>query len=883
MIILNLLKQNMNINKLYDHKLIENFWYKYWINNNLFKSIPNNKIPYTIAMPPPNITGVLHMGHVLNVTIHDVLIRLNRMKGHNVCLIPGIDHASISTEVKVMQSLKDKNIYKDIIGREKFIKYVYEWKEQYGNIILNQIKKLGVSCDWDRLCFTMDEKYYNDVQDAFIHLYNNKFIYQDYKMVYWDTKSLNTVSDEEIIQEPCVNKLYYIKYNLLHSNKYIIVATSRPETIIGDVAICTFIDNKIYPTIKDNYALIPLINTKIPIICDHSISSKFGSGYVKITPAHDFNDYEIAKRHNLPVKNILNKNGTLNDTYEPLNGLNRFIARKTIVDLLIKNGHIIKIENYKTFKKISKRTNTIVEPMITKQWFVKMKYLSSLCSTLLDNNRITIYPQKYVNVYKNWLNNIQDWCISRQLWWGHRIPIWYLKNQKKFIVAAKNSHQAINLFKIQYNIDVNENNIEQDKDVLDTWFSSWLWPIKIFSKKDFQYYYPTNIIITSPEILFFWIIRMIIAGLYFCQEVPFKKIYITGTVRDKRGKKMSKSLGNSPDINKLIEKYGADSIRASIFFLSKNNNDIMFEESYCLQAYSFINKIWNSVILIESLKSDKKDEYHIDSLKIIHWFNSKINKTIIDLNQIYQNDNDLSKSFVLLYKIYKEDFCSFYLEIIKFYTKKQYRYYTITIKYLKILLKMLHPYIPFITEEIWHKIGDNKNLLNPLITSNYPQSYSNINNAIINDMKNVYDLLNKLRNFKIKYNISSNDRLDINIKSLNIIFYKKYISIIKIFIQNINNVFYNDDSKKYNECLMIKNDKIYIDLSKKNKIDNIKNIDFLYKKINILIKYKESIKKKLSNELFLKKAPDNIIIKEKKKYSDISEKINHYQLQIDND
>ncbi len=862
----------MNINNINE---IENYWCNYWIDKNMFISNPDIRQPYTIVMPPPNITGILHMGHVLNLTIHDILIRLHRMKGYNACLVPGIDHASISTEIKVLKFLKEKyNIDKYDISRDKFIKYVNEWKYKYSKIIIDQIKKIGISCDWSKFTYTMSPNYYNHVQDIFIELYNKGFIYKDYKMVNWDPHYMTTISDEEVIKKQYLGKLYYIKYKIIDSNENIIIATSRPETIMADVALCFNNKDIRYNDLKNKKALIPIINKEIPFIKDEYVDQNFGSGCIKVSPAHDINDYKIALRHKLPIINIFNDNGTINNNSPILNGMDRFVAREKIVQMLSNEGSIHKISNYKAYIRVSDRTKSILEYKLMPQWYLKMKYFANLALESLKEEKIKILPKKHINTYINWLNNIHDWCISRQLWWGHRIPIWYYNNE---YVAAKDIYKAIKIFELKYNKTISIQYIKQDNDILDTWFSSWLWPIKVFNEKNFNYYYPTNIVITAPEILFFWVIRMVIAGILLTKKTPFKNIYLTGIVRDKNGKKMSKSLGNSPDINNLIKKYGADSIRISMILASKTDNDVLFDESYCKQGYIFINKIWNSFLLIKNWQNNFHN-IETDNI-IIKWFDNKINKLIYDTNILYDK-YDISGVFIYIYKMYKEDFCSFYLEIIKSFVKNNnmnQKYYNKTLEYLKYLLKILHPFIPFITEEIWSKIQCDSKILS---ITRYPKS-SYIDMNTIYEMNDVQYIIHKIRNIIKKHHLNINNEITLYIKSNNKLFYEKYKTIISIFI-NIKDIIYDVYNSNCEECFLLNDDIIGVNIIVNNiNKDIIEDIKLsIQKKIDILTKFKNKINIKIKNNYFLTNAPKSIIQKEYKKYKDVSIKIDQYKQQI---
>ena len=711
----------MEIPAKYNPADTEDKWYSYWMENNFFHSEPNDKEPYTIVIPPPNVTGVLHMGHMLNNTIQDVLVRRARMKGKNACWVPGTDHASIATEAKVVAKLKAEGIDKSELTRDEFLKHAWEWKEKHGGIILEQLKKLGASCDWERTKFTMDEPLSEAVINTFVYFYKKGLIYRGVRMVNWDPEGLTAVSDEEVIHKETNSKLYYLKYfiseNGKPSNDYIVIATTRPETIMADAAVCINPNDERYTNLKGKKIFIPLINKEIPIIEDDYVTMDFGTGCLKVTPAHDINDYEIGMRHKLPVIDIINPDGKLNEKAQILVGEERFAARKKIVSMLNEQGHMEKEEPYKSQVGYSERTNAVIEPRLSLQWFLKMDEPAKQALEYVESDQIKLIPDKFKNTYRHWMENVRDWCISRQLWWGQRIPAYYLPNGE-FVV--ENSLEAA--FEAAKKIDssIKIEDLKQDEDVLDTWFSSWLWPISVFDpekpgfpdkapNKDLAYYYPTNDLITAPEILFFWVARMIMAGHEFTGEVPFRNVYLTGIVRDKQGRKMSKSLGNSPDPIDLMKIYGADGVRVGMLLCSAAGNDILFDESQVEQGRNFANKIWNAYRLVKGWEVDDNATQNEHSVLAIKWFNDKLNKSIETIDDHFDKFR-LSDSLMTAYKLFWDDFCAWYLEIVKpgFNAKIDRVTYNATIGFLDSLLKVLHPYMPFITEELWQNLKERE-------------------------------------------------------------------------------------------------------------------------------------------------------------------------------
>ncbi|MFW5725320.1 MAG: valine--tRNA ligase, partial [Bacteroidota bacterium] len=693
--------------KQYSPGSTEEKWYAHWMEKGYFRSVPDERESYCITIPPPNVTGVLHMGHMLNNTIQDVLVRRARMQGKNACWVPGTDHASIATEAKVVAKLKEEGIDKNTLSREDFLNHAWEWKEKHGGIILEQLKKLGASCDWDRTAFTMDTILSESVIRVFNDLYNKGLIYRGVRMVNWDPKALTALSDEEVIYKDVQSKFYYIRYKIEGSdNEYVTIATTRPETILGDTAICVHPEDERFQHLKGKKALVPLINRPIPFIFDEYVDREFGTGALKVTPAHDINDYNLGIKHNLPSIDIFNDNGTLNEKAEIYIGEDRFVVRKKISRELEENGHLVKVEDISNSVGYSERTDEVIEPKLSLQWFLKMETLARPALDVVMDDTIRFYPPRMKNIYRHWMENVRDWCISRQLWWGHRIPAWYLPNGE--VVVAENQEQALEMAREKHDNNLTASDLRQDEDVLDTWFSSWLWPMSVFDgirnpdNDDIKYYYPTDDMVTAPEILFFWVARMIMAGLEYRNDIPFKNVYLHGIVRDKLGRKMSKSLGNSPDPLKLIEKYGADGVRVGMLFSSPAGNDLLFDESLCEQGRNFCNKIWNAFRLTQGWQVDDAIQQPKSSKVAVEWFNANMNKTLSVIEDHFSKYR-ITDALMAVYKLIWDDFCSWYLEMIKpgYQQPIDRESYEQTTTIFMKLLKILHPFMPFISEEIF--------------------------------------------------------------------------------------------------------------------------------------------------------------------------------------
>ena len=872
----------MQISPKYNHIEIEKKWYSYWMKNELFKSIPNDKEPFTIVIPPPNVTGLLHMGHMLNNTLQDILVRRARMLGKNACWVPGTDHASIATEAKVVENLKKKGISKDDISRDEFLKYAWDWTDKYGGGILDQLKKLGCSCDWDRTKFTLDDDMYESVIIAFETLHEKGLIYRGNRMINWDPEAKTTVSDEEVNYVEEDSSLYYIKYLIEDSDIDLKIATTRPETLFGDTAICVNPNDDRYKKIIGKNAIVPICNRRVPIISDPYVDLEFGTGCLKVTPAHDINDYNLGIKHNLETIDIFNEDAELNSNGMHYEGKDRFIVRKEIEAELKKNDLLIKKENYLHNVGRSERTNAVIEPRLSKQWFLKMDDITKpAIENVLKKDNIKFFPGKFKSTYKHWLENIKDWNISRQLSWGHQIPVFYYGNNDDYVVAI-NKKEALK--KINYNSDnkYSEDDLTQDNDVLDTWFSSWLWPISVFdgirnpNNDEINYYYPTQDLVTGPDIIFFWVARMIISGYEFRNEKPFSNVYFTGIVRDKLRRKMSKQLGNSPDAIKLIEEYGADSVRVGLMLSSAAGNDLLFDESLCQQGKNFTNKLWNALKLINGWEVDDKKSQPVENKLAINWYNNKFNKT---LDLIDKNFNNYRISDVLMssYRLIWDDFCSWLLEILKpnYGEKIDKESKTELIKLLEKNLKILHPFMPFLTEEIYHNIP-HTNTSDALTISSWPANEKYFS-SIVDEFEITKEIISNIRNYRKEKNISFKTSLDLyylpngnNLSNIEII---KKIAIIDKLEESTKEKFDVVTS------FLIKKFEFFIPLEE--GFDKDKEINKLTKELDYYRSFLKSVEIKLKNENFVKNAPKNIIEKEKQKIKDSKQKIESIIKSID--
>jgi valyl-tRNA synthetase len=863
----------MSIAKTYLPKEAEEKWYNYWLKHNFFKSVPDEREPYTIVMPPPNVTGVLHMGHMLNNTIQDVLIRRARMKGKNACWVPGTDHASIATEAKVVAMLKEQGISKADLTRPEFLKYAWEWKEKYGGIILDQLKKLGASCDWDRTRFTMDPELSEAVTDTFIHLYKKGLIYRGIRMVNWDPQGKTAVSDEEVIRKEVNQKLYYIKYAIkAEGSDFLTIATTRPETIMADAAICINPNDERYLHLHGKTVFIPLINREIPVILDEYVTMDFGTGCLKVTPAHDLNDYELGQKHHLPIIDILNDDGTLNDKAQILIGEDRFAARKKIAVMLEEAGALDKVEEYKSQVGFSERTNAVIEPKLSMQWFCKMGEMAKPALDYVLNGEIKLIPEKFINTYRHWMENVRDWNISRQLWWGQQIPAYYLPNGQ--YVIAKTIEEALEQAK-EINSQFTINDLTQDEDVVDTWFSSWLWPISVFdgfkdpNNADINYYYPTNDLVTAPEILFFWVARMIMAGHEFKGDLPFKNVYLTGIVRDKQGRKMSKSLGNSPDPLDLIEKYGADGVRVGMLLCSPAGNDLMFDESYCEQGRNFFNKVWNAFRLVKGWEVD--DSLSNPNQIAIDWFESRFNQALVEIEDNFAQYR-LSEALMATYKLVWDDFCAWYLEMIKpvYLQPIDRETYNRTIAFFENVLRILHPFMPFITEELWHdELFEERTAMDCCIVAQLPTN-GEINARLLADTEMVKQIITQIRNIRNSKQISPKEALELSVKSNSGINYLTYKAIITK-LGNISELTLVNDKVSGANSFLVSTDEFYVPLNE--NVDAAAETERINKEKEYLNGFLKSVNAKLSNERFMSNAKPEVIEIEQRKKADAEAKL----------
>ncbi len=870
------------ISKTYAPQEIEEKWYQYWLDNQFFKSTPDDREPYTVLIPPPNVTGVLHMGHMLNNTIQDVLVRKARMEGKNACWVPGTDHASIATEAKVVAMLKERGINKHDLTRDEFLEYAWEWTHKYGGIILQQLRKLGASCDWDRTRFTMEPDLHDSVIDVFVDLYNKGQIYRGVRMVNWDPQGGTAVSDEEVITKEIQQKLVYINYEIAggdgQESDYITIATVRPETIMADAAIAVNPNDERYKHLHGRKAIIPLINREIPIITDEYVTMDFGTGGLKVTPAHDPNDYALGITHNLPVLDILNDDGTLNEKAQILVGQDRFAARKAIIKLLEESGHLVKTEDYKSNVGTSERTGAVIEPKLSLQWFLKMDELSKPALKNVMDDTIQLVPGKFKNMYRVWMENVHDWCISRQLWWGQRIPAFYM--QDGTIIVAKNKHEALE--KVQHEkllFAMTEADLTQDEDVLDTWFSSWLWPMSVFDgikdpdNADINYYYPTNDLVTAPEILFFWVARMIIAGYEYRGEAPFKNVYLTGIVRDKLGRKMSKSLGNSPNPLDLIDKYGADGVRTGMLFSSAAGNDLMFDEKLVEQGRNFSNKIWNAFRLVKGWTVDPSLPRVAQNELSIAWFNAKFNQTLTEVEDLFSKFR-ISEALQTIYKLIWDDFCSQYLELIKpaFEQPIDQITFDATIEFFEKLMGLAHPFMPFITEEIWQDIR-KRELGESICVAPFPKP-GVIDQQILTSFEEFFEIISNVRNVRNAKQISPKTALPLTIKTTLPGRLQPFESLIRKMV-TISVISYVDDlpdtESSASISFLIKSDEFFVNIA--GQIDTEQEITNTRKDLDYNIGFRDSVLKKLSNEKFVANAKPDVIERERQKLADAEAKI----------
>ncbi|MCF8236116.1 MAG: valine--tRNA ligase [Bacteroidales bacterium] len=877
----------MDIPSKYNPAETEDKWYGFWMENKLFHSEPDEREPYCIVIPPPNVTGVLHMGHILNNTLQDVLVRRARMLGKNALWLPGTDHASIATEAKVVNKLREEGIKKSEIGREEFLKHAWEWKEKHGGIILEQLKKLGASCDWDRTRFTMDEALYDSVIDVFIDLYNKGLIYRGVRMVNWDPKALTALSDEEVIHKEVQSKLYYVRYPIEgEEEEFVTIATTRPETILGDTAVCINPNDERFKHLKGKKVIVPLVNRPVPIIEDEYVDMEFGTGCLKITPAHDPNDYEIGIRHKLDSFDIFNDNGSMSEEAGLYIGEDRFKARALAVKDLKQNGQLAKVEDYVNKIGFSERTDEVIEPKLSLQWFLRMPELARPALEVVMNDTVNFVPRKFKNTYRHWMENVHDWCISRQLWWGQRIPVYYLPNRE--MVVAKSLDEAYEKALAQFPElkDLKKEDIKQDEDVLDTWFSSWLWPISVFDgirhpdNRDINYYYPTDDLITAPEILFFWVARMIMAGLEYRNETPFKNVYLTGIVRDKLGRKMSKSLGNSPDPIELMNKHGADGVRVGMLLTSPAGNDLPFDEALCEQGRNFSNKIWNALRLVKGWEVDETlDQSKVNAVSI-EWFETRLNRALKTIDDHYSKYR-ISDALMAIYKLVWDEFCSWYLEMIKPAYQKPIDRKTLskTIELFDRLMRVLHPFMPFLTEEIWHRLKERKEN-ESIMLATMPEK-GRVDHKLLDLFEYVREVIIAVRNVRKQKNIPFKEQIELFIKKNHVKtpnLDTKFDGVVSKLC-NLSGISYTDQKKDNAVSFIVRSTEFYIPLT-----ENV-DVEAEIKKLEEELKYTKgflnTVMKKLSNERFVNNAPEAVVAKERKKQEDAETRIRVLEEQIE--
>ena len=873
----------MNIPAKYNPLKVEDKWYNYWMEKGYFYSEPDERQAYTIVIPPPNVTGVLHMGHMLNNTLQDVLIRKARMQGYNACWVPGTDHASIATEAKVVAKLKEEGIKKEDLGRDEFLEHAWDWTHKHGGIILEQLKKLGASCDWKRTKFTMDDDMSESVTRVFVDLFNKGLIYRGYRMVNWDPEAKTTVSDEEVIYKEKNGKLYYLRYEIEGEDDYVTIATTRPETILGDTAVCVNPADERFSHLKGKKVIVPIANRVIPIIEDEYVDMEFGTGCLKITPAHDPNDKEIGEKHNLEVIDIFNDDATLNHYGLKYEGKDRFEVRKEIVKELKELKNLVKEEDYQNKIGTSERTGAVIEPKVSIQWFLKMKDLAEPALKAVMEDDVKLVPAKFKNTYRHWMENVRDWNISRQLWWGHRIPAFFYGKGTEEYVVAETVEEALVLAKEKTGKDLSIDDLKQDEDVLDTWFSSWLWPISVFDgirnpdNKEIEYYYPTQDLVTAPEILFFWVARMIIAGYEYMGEKPFSKVYLTGIVRDKLGRKMSKSLGNSPDPIGLMEKYGADGVRVGMLLTSPAGNDLPFDEDLCEQGRNFSNKIWNAFRLVKGWEVSEKTEQPESAKQAIKWFDAKYNDVLERLENSYKGYR-ISEALMITYKFIWDDFSSWYLEMVKPAYQSPIDAITFkkTIENLERILKILHPFMPFISEEIWQLITERKED-EALIIAPWPE-ISETEKGLVPQFEFASEVISGIRNIRKEKNIPNKDTLELFV--LNNEKNSDDFDVIIKKLGNLEKLEYVSEKVKGAISFRVKSSEFFIPVG-----ENV-NMEEELEKLESELKYTKgfliSVQKKLSNERFVNNAPAKVIDVERKKEADALAKIRVLEESINN-
>lgn len=865
----------MDIPTTYDPATCEGKWYAYWLEHGFFASKPDNREPYTVVIPPPNVTGVLHMGHMLNNTIQDVLVRRARMMGKNACWVPGTDHASIATEAKVVRRLREKGIKKSDISRDEFLGHAWDWTHEHGGIILEQLKKLGASCDWSRTRFTMDEKYYDGVVDTFIDLYDKGLIYRGERMVHWDPAAQTALSDEEVIHTEEHGKLYYVRYEIVDApGEYLSIATTRPETIMGDTAICIHPDDERYTHLHGKRARVPMTDRDVPIILDDYVDREFGTGCLKVTPAHDTNDYELGQKHSLESINIFHPDGTLNANAGSFEGQDRFEVRKQVEGALGASGHLIKTEEYTNSVGRSERTNSVIEPRLSLQWFLSMEKLSKPALERVMDDTIQFHPSKFKNSYRHWMENIKDWCISRQLWWGHRIPAWFFGAGEEEFVVAKTALEALEKARAKSgNPNLTQGSLRQDEDVMDTWFSSWLWPIQVFeglkTEEEVSYYYPTADLVTAPEIMFFWVARMIIAGYEYRGQEPFKNVYYTGIVRDKQGRKMSKSLGNSPDPIELMNRYGADGVRVGMLLTSPAGNDLPFDDKLCEQGRNFANKIWNAFRLTQSWEVDGNRAQPKSAEISVRWMTARLQQVLKQMEAQFE-DFRLSEALMNLYRLVWDDFCSWYLELVKppFGEPIDAQTFASTKSIFGDLLKMLHPFMPFQTEELWHWMEKRKNPSEALCIAAWPQIEA-YDDELLKQAEAFQQVVTEVRNIRKENQIPNREKLELSVQIG--AGYPEAFEAAIIKLSKVDRVERVKEKVPNAFGFIVGTSSFFIPFGNQFDVDAEKTK--IRKEIDHLNGFLKGVRGKLSNDRFVQNAPPQVVELERKKESDAIDKL----------
>ena len=862
----------MNIPAKYDPTAVEDKWYSYWMDNGYFYSTPDERESYTIVIPPPNVTGVLHMGHMLNNTIQDVLIRRARMRGYNACWVPGTDHASIATEAKVVRKLREEGIKKSDLSRDEFMKHAWEWTDKHGGIILDQLKKLGASCDWNRTRFTLDDKYYESVIDIFIDLFEKGKIYRGKRMINWDPVAKTALSDEEVIYKEENSKLYYVRYQVVDSEDWVTIATTRPETILGDTAVCVNPNDERYNHLHGKKVRIPFVNREVPIILDDYVEMEFGTGCLKVTPAHDLNDYDLGIKHNLETVDILNADGTMSEEAQFYVGEDRFVVRKKIAADLENDGFLVKVEDYQNKVGHSERTDAIIEPRLSLQWFLSMEELSKPALDNVMDDTIRFFPPKFKNSYRHWMENVKDWCVSRQLWWGHRIPAYYFGEGDDEFVVAKTDEEALEKARAKSgNSALSAEDLKQDEDVMDTWFSSWLWPISVFdgfySKDEVDYYYPTKDLVTAPEIMFFWVARMIIAGYEYRGEKPFDNVYYTGIVRDKLGRKMSKQLGNSPDPIELMKEYGADGVRVGMLLTSPAGNDLPFDDKLCEQGRNFSNKIWNAFRLVNGWEAEEKEQPQSAKLAV-EWMNNHFASKLADIDSGFDQFR-ISEVLMTTYKLIWDDFCSWFLEMIKppYGEKIDLQTKGEAIAIFETMLKVLHPFMPFISEEIWQYLGE-RSTDQALIVSQWPEA-GRVDENLLKNMAICQDVVTNVRNIRKQNNIANKNAIALTVNA-QVEIDESFDSVIQ-HLCNVESIEYVNGKQENAFSFIVKGNEYYVPFT--DDVDVEAEKEKLQKELEYAQGFLASVSKKLSNERFVNNAPEAVVASERKKQADTEQKI----------